>query len=94
MSDQKVKLCVSSLLALCLAGCVTFSGNYVISAADADGRPLASNIRMTAEGSGIYSARNAICAANPGATVRIHDVQTGKELQSESPYKCSKGRGK
>lgn len=58
-----------------------------------DGRPLASNMRVAAEGSGIYGARNAICAANPGATVRIDDVRTGKELQSESPCRCPAFRG-
>lgn len=86
MADKKFY--VLTILTLGLSGCVTLSGTYAISASDADGREVSSNVRMTAEGSGIYSARNAICATSPGATVRIHDIQTGKELQSESPYRC------
>jgi hypothetical protein len=82
------KFSVLSLLALGLSGCVTLSGTYAISASDAEGREVSPNVHMTAEGSGIYSARNAICATNPGAIVRIRDVQTGNELQSESPYRC------
>ena len=41
-----------------------------------------------AQGRMIYTMRNAICANNPGATVHITDIHSGKELKSESPYKC------
>lgn len=41
-------------LAICsLSGCVTLSGTYVVSATDADGRDLSSNLRMAADGSHI-----------------------------------------
>jgi hypothetical protein len=43
---------------------------------------------MDVRGSHIYAARNAICSANPGAVVSIADKTTGKELSSESPYRC------
>lgn len=77
-------------LAICsLSGCVTLSGTYVVSATGAEGRDLSSNLRMTADGSRIYTARNALCAAHPGAVVHIKDIQTGQELRNESPYTCN-----
>ena len=74
------------LLATLVSGCVTLSGIYTVTATQADGTAVPVNV--VAEGSGIYTARNGICAAFPGATVRIADRATGKELQSESPYRC------
>jgi len=71
-----------------LTGCMTLSGTYQLSLQDAKGQPLSQNINMTAQGSGIYSARNAMCSAHPGATVIIRDLKSGEELKSESPYKC------
>ncbi len=71
-----------------LCGCMTLSGTYQLSLQDATGKPLPQNISMTAQGSGIYSARNAMCSVHPDATVIIRDVQSGEELKSESPYKC------
>jgi hypothetical protein len=41
-----------------------------------------------AQGSGIYTARNAFCEAFPGATVKIIDTSTGEEYKEESPYQC------
>jgi len=79
---------VTALAIFSLSGCVTLSGTYVVSATDAEGRDLSSNLRMTADGSRIYTARNALCAAYPGAVVHIKDLQTGEELRSESPYTC------
>src|SRR5690554_668673 len=70
--------------------CMTLSGNYKVEAQDDQGTPL-SNINMVAEGSGIYTVRNALCSAHPGAIIRITDINTGQELKSESPYQC---RGK
>lgn len=78
-----IPLLFSTLL---LSACVTTSGNYVVTSAAADGTEL--KVRMYAQGSAIYSVRNAICANNPEATVFIHDAKTGEELKSESPYKC------
>lgn len=90
-NDVKMKfyyLLKSALFApLALAGCLTMSGNYVISASK-DGNDLTKNLVLTAEGRGIYSVRNSICAAHPGAIVTIKSTETGKELASESPYHC------
>ncbi|WP_313460434.1 hypothetical protein [Stenotrophomonas sp.] len=76
------------LLVSTLSGCVTLSGTYVVTATDADSRDLAPNVQVTAEGSGVYTARNALCSARPGAIIRIKDIKTGQELSSESPYTC------
>jgi len=73
---------------LVLSGCVTLSGNYVISAYDTQGKLLTGNLQLTATGSRIYSVRNGICSAYPKATVIIKDSSTGEELQGESPYQC------
>ncbi|GLQ98652.1 hypothetical protein [Dyella mobilis] len=81
-----MKKMVVAGLGLCLAGCVTMSGSYKVTAVEKDGTPV--NVVMRAEGSSIYSARNAICSAHPGATVSIVDIATDKELSSESPYRC------
>lgn len=73
-----------------LSGCLTLSGNYEVKAEDADGRPLINGIRMTASGSGIYTVRNSMCASLQGqnALIRIYDLENGRELSSESPYRC------
>jgi hypothetical protein len=71
-----------------LAGCATIHGTYVVTAQDAAGKPLASNVRLTAKGSRIYVARNGLCAAFPKSVVTIRDVATGRELKGESPYTC------
>lgn len=79
---------VPVLAALLLSGCVTMSGNYVVTAEGSDGAAVASQLAITAQGSGIYTARNAFCSNYPGATVHIKDAVTGEELKGESPYKC------
>lgn len=71
-----------------LAGCVTMSGSYSVTAYDAQGKLLNEKMQLVAEGSGIYTTRNAICQAYPQAIVRIKEVKTGAELKSESPYQC------
>ncbi|MCW2293409.1 hypothetical protein M2262_003459 [Pseudomonas sp. BIGb0408] len=76
------------LPAALLSGCMTLSGVYELSLQDKDGKPLRQNMTMVAEGSGIYTMRNAMCSAHPGATVIIKDVESGAELKSESPYRC------
>jgi hypothetical protein len=70
----------------CLVGCVTMSGSYRVTAVSKEGTSIP--VVINATGSNIYTARNAICSAHPGATVSIIDIATSKELTSESPYKC------
>lgn len=72
--------------ALGVTGCVTISGNYTVTAVDAQGNPI--NAVFHVQGRHIYSARNGICATHPKAIVTIRDKETGKEVQSESPYQC------
>ena len=76
-------ICAISAL---LTGCVTTSGNYVVTATDTQGNPIKAKFHV--QGRHIYSARNAICSTHPGATVSIHSAESGKDLQGESPYKC------
>ena len=76
--------------AFCLSGCVTMSGTYKVNGIRSDGTTV--RPQFTAEGRHIYTARNAICAAYPDATVTIVDISTGEELTSESPYKCKGAR--
>ncbi|UOO82172.1 hypothetical protein LVJ83_01465 [Uruburuella testudinis] len=77
------------LLPVLVSGCLTLSGHYELKAFDHNGKPALGNIRSVAQGSGIYSARNAMCSAlETGATIRIYHLETGKELASESPYHC------
>jgi len=79
------------LAGFALSGCLTLSGLYTVTVVDAEGNDLMPGVNMMAEGSGIYSIRNAMCTRHPGAIVQIRDAKTGQELRSESPYKC---RGK
>lgn len=76
----------ASFLVASLPGCITMSGNYTVTAVDADGKP--SNLVLHMQGSQIYSARNALCARHPGGIVTIKHMGTDKELTSDSPYKC------
>lgn len=72
-------------MAVLLSGCVTLSGNYKVSLQDGtDGRKT----EILTQGSGIYTARNALCSTHPGATVIIRDTTSGQELKGESPYHC------
>ncbi|QHD07584.1 hypothetical protein [Pseudomonas sp. R76] len=71
---------------LTLGGCLTMSGNYKVTAVDANGTPA--KMVFTTQGHGIYSVRNAFCMNNPKGTVTIRDLDTGEELKSESPYHC------
>jgi len=89
---MKIQIGGGLFLALSLSGCLTLSGFYTLMAVDEEGNNLRSNIH--AEGRAIYAARNALCLSYPGATIKITNMETGKELTSESPYKCRNGRGK
>lgn len=71
-----------------VSGCVTMSGTYVITAHDAAGNALATNMHLVAEGTRIYTVRNALCATYPKSIVVITDTKTGAELSGESPFQC------
>jgi len=71
-----------------LSGCATLTGTYELKAYDNTGKPIQMRMRMIAEGRGIYTARNAICIAHPGATVTIVETRTKQELAGESPHRC------
>lgn len=71
---------------LMLSGCVTTTGNYTVTAVDAQGKPL--NAVFHVQGRHIYTARNGICAARPGAVVTIRSMANGQNLEGESPYQC------
>jgi len=71
-----------------LIGCVTTSGIYVVSAHDANNKNQDEKLNLIAEGSGIYTARNALCQNHPKAIITIKDATTNKELKGESPYQC------
>lgn len=73
-------------IAATMTGCVTLSGNYVVSAVDAKGEEI--NTVFFVQGRHIYTARNGICAAHPKATVYIRSAETKKDLEGESPYQC------
>jgi hypothetical protein len=62
------------------------SGNYVVSAVNAQGQPL--DVVFFVQGRHIYSARNGICSAHPKAVVTIRILETEEELDGESPYQC------
>lgn len=75
--------------ALCvLTACAAPSGNYVVTAVDAGGKPLASGMQLTASGRAVYSVRNALCSNHPRVIVTIRSQATGQELEGESPYQC------
>lgn len=82
-----IKAC-APLAALLVAGCVTVSGTYELTARDAAGQPIQMRTRMIAQGSGIYTVLGAICKAYPGATVTITSLETKQELAGESPHRC------
>ena len=71
-----------------LTACVTISGSYKVYAIDGAGKPINQNLNIIAQGSSIYSARNALCMNNPGAKIIIEDVKTGEALKDESGYQC------
>lgn len=82
--ESSIQLLMCSVLLL--GGCATTSGNYTVTAVDAQGKPI--NTTFYVQGRHIYTARNGICAAHPKAVVTILSLETGKELESESPYLC------
>lgn len=73
---------------LTLSGCVTLSGNYKVSLQSEPGEGSTGSPQIFAQGSGIYSAINALCINHPGAIVVVRNASTGQELKSESPHKC------
>jgi hypothetical protein len=85
-----MRLVIALVVTTLLCGCVTMRGTYRLSVVDTNGKDLAPGLFMTAEGRGIYSVRNVMCAVHPGATVLIVDTKTGQSLKGESPYLCRK----
>lgn len=76
------------VLVTLLTGCITTSGIYKLTAVDKQGNPVATQFNLIAEGTGIYSMRNALCATYPGEIVYITSATDGKKLDSESPHQC------
>ena len=71
-----------------LSSCLTLSGTYRLRAIDEQGQELSSKIDMMAQGSGIYTSRNALCRLYPEAIVLIEDASTGQPLKGESGKRC------
>jgi hypothetical protein len=82
-----MKFLVPVLSLLALAGCITMTGNYEVTAHDASGKELSKG-KFLAHGSGIYTVRNSLCSVYPKAIVTIKDVESEQELEGESPYQC------
>lgn len=80
------RILAALMCVLGLAGCVTISGNYTVTAVDANGNPISAVFHV--RGRHIYTARNGICAVHPKAVVTIRYMETGKEVERESPYQC------
>lgn len=77
-----------SLVTVLLTGCVTMSGTYDVTAHDVNGKNLNEKLILIAEGSAIYTTRNALCRNYPKAIIIIKDTKTHEELKGESPYQC------
>ncbi|WP_339617871.1 hypothetical protein [uncultured Gilvimarinus sp.] len=75
-------------LSVSLAACTTLSGSYKLQAFDNNGKLLGNNSTMIAQGSAVYSVRNSLCIALPGALIRITNIDTNLELKEQSPYQC------
>lgn len=81
---MKKCLIISTVL---ISACVSTTGKYTLTATRSDGTQVPTAVM--AQGAGMYSARDALCEANPGATVKIIDSKTGEEFTEESPHQCS-----
>lgn len=82
------KIPIFILLSFLLFSCTTLSSQYLLTAQSPDGENVLTNSSWSAEGSGIYSVRNALCSNYPGATIIIRHT-SGEELKGESPYQCN-----
>jgi hypothetical protein len=83
---QRISVCAILCGTVLLYGCVTTSGNYIVTGVDAQGKAI--NVVFHAQGRHIYTARNSICASYPKAVVTIRTQETGKDLEAESPFQC------
>jgi hypothetical protein len=86
-------LCTVKIIAVLMtvglvSACITTKGTYSIKAYDASGREFSEDVKLFAFGSGIYSSISALCIVHPKAIVIVRDVETGKQLESESPHQC------
>ncbi|WP_325435888.1 hypothetical protein [Pseudomonas nitroreducens] len=82
------RMCLLGIGSALLAGCMTLSGYYKLTAYNANGDVVMGDRKNIAEGSGIYTVRNALCGIPSVAFVVIRDNKTGEELKGESPYQC------
>lgn len=80
---------IVTVSATALMGCMTMSGTYSVVARDPATGIDIPGLRIIAEGTGIYTVRNALCMNHPNAVIVITDTKSGQELKSESPYRCS-----
>ena len=85
---MNVQAGIAMFAAVLMTGCVTLSGNYKLQAIDQQGKPVATNMNFTAAGRGVYTVRNVFCSSYPKATVFITSIDTGQNLDGESPYHC------
>lgn len=83
---------MKKLLLLCLpillSSCLTLTGTYRVKVMDENGKDLAPHLNIIAQGSGIYTTKNALCRVYPRGIIHYIDIETGKELAFESPSKC------
>lgn len=72
-----------------LGACAAFEGKeYSVNAYDARGRMLNKRFEMDSNKAGIPVARSVLCKRYPGATVRVNNNFTGREVKEYSPYSC------
>lgn len=77
-------LLVSALISS-LSGCITLSGNYEIQAYDTNGTRLQIP-KVSAQGSGIYKIKNALCSIYPNAVIKVINLDNNTELKNELRY--------
>ena len=90
MKTSFTSFVIPACLALASCATATDTNTYTVVARDSAAGKDIPGPSYTALGGGraIYTIRNALCSAHPGAVVIITNQKTGEELKSESPYKC------
>jgi len=74
------------LSALVLCGCTTL--DYGITVHDEQGNQRFSVNNREAPSSTLRSIKNSLCKLYPKSTLIVKDLNTGEEMDGESPYKC------